>query len=116
MKSNHKSHESINKPTHAVTGGGIWLYLANLLPHLSQTHTLNPKNPLYFCLDCYDLPLANLAMTNKERKSMIRFAMTNKTHPLTPSAREGETAELPHARDGEFFTSLTSLKGTKMIT
>ena len=65
-------------------------------------------------LDCHAEPKARLAMTNKvdcfgdksprndgkRRESAIRFAMTNKTHPLAPSAREGEIAELPHAREG----------------
>ena len=49
--------------------------------------------------------LQGLAMTSKRSESAIRLAMTNKTHPLTPSAREGE-----------FFASLTSLKGIQMIT
>ena len=30
-----------------LRGGGIWLYLADLTA-LSQTHTLNHKNPLYY--------------------------------------------------------------------
>ena len=53
LKSNLKLYESfemiemINKPTRFVTGGGIWLYLVDLTT-LSQTHTLNLKNPFYY--------------------------------------------------------------------
>ena len=63
MKSNHKlskSCESIIKsnPPNSY-GGGIWLYLAD---YLSQTHTLNHKNPLHY-LDCHENPADSLAMT-----------------------------------------------------
>ena len=37
----------------------------------------------------------------KRRESAIRITMTNKPHPLAPSAREGELAELPPAMNVE---------------
>ena len=42
-------------------------------------------------LDCHAEPKARLAMTSKGSESAIRFAIINKTHPLAPSAREGES-------------------------
>ena len=68
-------------------------------------------------LDCFGLFTKALAMTKKWRESAIRLtmtilvriasirianlAMTIKTHPLAPSAREGELAELPPAMNVE---------------
>ncbi|MGX3011038.1 ribonuclease III [Helicobacter sp. 23-1044] len=50
-------------------------------------------------MDCHDFAMQNLAMTKKTQK--IAESNAKKTHPLTPSAREGEDSnKSPLAREG----------------
>ncbi|MGX3011709.1 hypothetical protein ACWIUD_09180 [Helicobacter sp. 23-1044] len=38
-----------------------------------------------------------------------KLAIINKTHTLTPSAREGESLKLPFTREGEFLDSTSAM-------
>ncbi len=51
-----------------------------------------------------------------QNNSSAKFSNNKSTHPLAPSAREGESAELPHAREGESMETLRTMEGNPHTT